>query len=134
MPTPFRLSGTGIVDLTSLVPKVTAAIQRAAAAQLTVEAEQIIAKSKEIVPLDQGILRASASVGQPEVTPDSVSIRMGYGGAASAYSIVQHENPFFTHAEGRTWKYLERPALDAAEQMGPRLAEAIGGAMEGGVA
>lgn len=132
MASPF-LTGTGTVDLTSLVDRVTDAIRSAAAAQLTIEAEQIIAASKEIVPVDQGVLRASASVGEPEQSADAVSIRMGYGGAASAYSIVQHETPWFRHAEGRSWKYLEHPALEAAEGMEARFAAALGAALEGGV-
>jgi hypothetical protein len=100
--------------------------------------EAIMAASKEIVPVDQGVLRASAdAVGiQVDRTDSTVTILMGYGGAASAYSIIQHETPpeVFSHAPGRSWKYLEYPALDAVNGMEARLASVISSAVQGGAA
>jgi hypothetical protein len=105
------------------------------------EGEQIMAQSKARVPVRDGILRASADEVGVNVTQDAThgEVAFGYGGAASAYSIVQHETPppggdpdpdyqtdrRFTHAEGQTWKYLEAPVLEAAEGMEERLASRI---------
>ena len=101
------------------------------------EMEEIKAASQEIVPLRFGVLRASAdAVGVNLIKHGhNGSVVIGYGGAASAYSIIQHQTPppeeakqgetSFRHAEGRTWKYLERPVLDAIDGMEGRIAEKI---------
>lgn len=93
------------------------------------EAETIMGRSKEIVPLDLGPLRASADeVGvNVDANENSVTVSFGYGGQAAGYSIIQHENPVFRHAPGRTWKYLENPTLEAIEGMEQRLAEGAAG-------
>ena len=98
------------------------------------EAEAIIGRAKEIVPLDLGPLRASAdevgiNVDEGEY---SATVSFGFGGQASHYSIIQHENPFFRHAPGRTWKYLEHPTLEAIEGMEQRLAEGAARGMSEG--
>lgn len=108
-------------------------------AAMASEAEQVMGVSKARVPVDDGILRASADAVGINVHQDASGgeVAFGYGGAASAYSIVQHETPppgtdpdenfptpqRFTHAEGQTWKYLEQPVLEAAEGMGQRIAD-----------
>ena len=91
---------------------------------LVEEAEQIMAVSKEIVPVDEGTLRTSGGLYGSEDNSEGVFVRLGYGGAASSYALVQHETPphIFRHAEGRTWKYLEHPVYEAVTTMGPRLA------------
>lgn len=101
---------------------------------LMMEAEEIRGASMEIVPVDQGDLRASAmEVGiEPSVTPGKTTVTFGYGGPGIGYAVVQHETPpdVFSHAPGRSWKYLEQPALAAAVTMGPRLARRIGSRFE----
>lgn len=100
---------------------------------MVAEAETIIGHAKEIVPLDLGPLRASADeVGiNVDESETSVTVSFGFGGQASHYSIIQHENPFFRHAPGRTWKYLEQPTLEAIEGMEQRLASGATQGMEG---
>lgn len=101
------------------------------------EMETVKAKSQEVVPLQFGVLRASAdAVGVNLIrTGYGGQVVIGYGGAASGYSIIQHQTPppgegqegqrTFTHAPGRTWKYLERPVLDSVDGMELRIAERI---------
>lgn len=93
---------------------------------LVEEAETIRAASMEIVPVDQGILRNSAMEVGLNVEQDSqgISVAFGYGGAAAQYAVKQHETPpnIFRHTDGKTWKYLERPVMDAIPGMGERLA------------
>lgn len=69
--------------------------------------EIIIADSNELVPVDEGTLRASAVVQLPEMTSDGVEVALGYGGAASDYAIVQHEALDFAHPNGGQAKFLE---------------------------
>ena len=91
---------------------------------LTEEGEEIMAVSQEIVPVDEGILKDSGGLYGSEDNSEGVFVRLGYGGAASSYALVQHETPphIFSHTDGRTWKYLERPVYDAVTTMGARLA------------
>jgi hypothetical protein len=63
----------------------------AVGAALFLEGEQIMAASKPLVPVDMGPLRASGHVQLPKVTPDHVSVTMGYGGTASGYAVYLHE-------------------------------------------
>lgn len=116
---------TGSTDLAALIKKAISTISHIAG-PLVEEAEAIRAASMEIVPVDQGILRASAmEVGiNVEERPTGVSVSFGYGGAAASYALKQHETPpgIFTHAPGKTWKYLERPTMEAVNGMADRLA------------
>ena len=63
----------------------------AAAAALFQEAELIMARSKEYVPVDQAILRTSGHVQKPVIRSDGASVTMGYGGAAAPYAVYVHE-------------------------------------------
>jgi hypothetical protein len=56
------------------------------AAGMFVLAEQVLTESKDLVPVDVGTLKASGYVEAPRVTPDRVTVRIGYGGAAHAYA------------------------------------------------
>lgn len=100
-------------------------IPEAAAAALFQEGEAIMADAKaNYVPVDTGVLRASGMVAAPEIDGNTVSVAMGFGGAASAYALVQHERLDYHHSVGGP-KYLERPFLDAANGLEDRLAERL---------
>lgn len=117
---------TGAPDLTTAVRNALATMDSELAGPLMEEAEEILAVSREIVPVDEGVLRNSAlAVGiNPTKESDGTWVRFGYGGAAGSYALLQHETPpnVFRHAEGKMWKYLETPVYSAVATMGPRLA------------
>lgn len=97
----------------------------ATAPALKEEAERIMTDSKtNYVPVDQGILRASGYVGDPEISGDTLEVELGYGGAASDYALVQHERLDYNHRVGGA-KYLERPLLVAERGMGDRLSQSV---------
>lgn len=105
---------TGADTLTKLFRAVgnelfTIAVAEAAYAEATL----IMIRAKGQVPLDQGTLRASGIVNPPEISGTTWAITMGFGGAASAYALIQHENLAFAHANGRSAKYLETPVTEA---------------------
>lgn len=117
-----------IPDLEAALSMAEADIIRAALPGMVEEMEIIRTNSMEIVPVDQGDLRNSAFVVgvNPEIEDSGTAqVSIGYGGVAASYAVVQHENPNFRHAEGKTWKYLERPAMEAINGMGERLAAAL---------
>lgn len=109
---------------------------------LYLEAELIITDSKRnYVPIDLGTLRNSGYVALPERSGNTVSIKFGFGGAASAYAIAVHETPskydppswkgnavsFGQRRSGgeRGPKYLERPLRNALPAIPQRIADRI---------
>ena len=106
------------------------------------EMETIKGKSQDIVPYRDGTLEASADAVGVNVMRTGMDgfVAIGYGGAAWAYSVIQHQTPppgegvtdsegkvglEFRHAAGRSWKYLEKPVLAAIEGMDGRLAARV---------
>jgi hypothetical protein len=76
---------------------------------------------KGVVP---GTLRASGTVHFPERKGNRITVTLSFGGAASDYAIVQHENPDFFHTTGQ-WKYLESVLNESAPYMLGRLARRV---------
>jgi hypothetical protein len=62
---------------------------------------EIQSLSQTRCPVDTGTLRGSAQVQREKET-----VTVGYGGAASSYSIDQHENLSYHHTVGQA-KFLE---------------------------
>lgn len=86
---------------------------------------RIMAESQEIVPFDTGVLSASGTVFPPRVQGTAIEVELGYGGAASDYAVIQHENLEYNHAPGRQAKYLEQPVLEFADEVWKQLAVEI---------
>lgn len=90
-------------------------------------AEWIMDKSRDLVPVDTGALRASAFVELPVVEGLKVTVTFGYGGVSAGYALMVHENPrsgktggvsptgekYKSWAKVGQWKYLEIPFQDA---------------------
>lgn len=68
--------------------------------------DHLAAVSKEQVPLDTGMLKASCVV---SVSDDGKQGAVSYD---TPYAVVQHENTWYNHQRGRKGKYLEDPAND----------------------
>ena len=107
---------------------------------LTQWAEAVMADSKaNYVPVDTGALRASGTVSRPEMTATTVSLTLGYGGAAAPYALSVHENPragktggvsprgkrYRTWARVGEWKFLESPVKLHAVKLRDFLARAL---------
>ena len=89
------------------------------------EAEEIMGRSKSLVPVDTGVLRSSGHVQRPEVDRNGVRVTLGYGGPAEAYALAVHENLRARHPVGQA-KYLEQPLLEAL----PEVKRAVGKALD----
>ncbi len=102
------------------------------------EGTRIMNRSKsEFVPVDTGNLRGSGYVSLPEIEGSSVSVEIGYGGAAAPYAAVVHENPragrtggvspqgkkYKHYAQVGQWKYLEQPVNEARDGFNQRIAD-----------
>lgn len=95
------------------------------------EAERIMAKSKEIVPVDTGALKGTGHVQLPEVNGPEISVTLGFGGPAVDYAVIVHEDTMLRHTPGQQAKYLEQPMLEAARDMEARLAAELRREIEG---
>lgn len=81
---------------------------------VTGTAQTVLKESQRIVPVDKGTLKASGQVKEPKVDADGIEVEITYGGAASKYAAIVHEDMSARHKDGQTAKYLEIPAEAAA--------------------
>lgn len=122
----FKLEGTK--RMKAKIDRIARDFPDAMAAALKIEAELIMAASKKhYVPVDEGTLRNSGTVSDPERSGKDISVRLGFGGAADDYAVAVHETPsihdpptwrgkevkFGPGERGR--KYLEKPLLAAID-------------------
>jgi hypothetical protein len=75
------------------------------------EATLVLNEAKVLVPVDTGALRASGMVEPPKIEDQKVTVTVGFGGAAAGYALYVHEDPNASHAPGKSFKYLEIPAM-----------------------
>jgi hypothetical protein len=99
---------------------------KALARALFLEAEQIMGKSKRIVPVRFGTLKSSGHVQLPVIAGKKVTVTLGYGGAAAPYAVFVHERPA-RHKPPTQWKYLEQPFNEAIPGMAGRIARRLRG-------
>jgi hypothetical protein len=97
-------------------------VRKGIAAGIYGVANDIMTDSQKQVPFRQGILHGSRYVAIPTVRGHRVSTELGYGGAAKAYAVVQHEDLSLTHGHGNA-KYLENPFNAAAPTAGAEVAK-----------
>ena len=113
---------TGTVQLTASLLTAHATVLRAVAGATTDEAERIMAVSKETYcPVDTGILKSSGIVLPAVVAPSGVEVTLGYGGNATEYARVVHEDLSAHHTVGQA-KYLETPFNQATPGAAGRIA------------
>ena len=77
------------------------------------EGNDILREAKVLTPVDTGVLKGSAFVNLPEVSGGEVSVTLGYGGAASAYAEVQHEELSYYHKPPTQALFLKQPFDEA---------------------
>jgi hypothetical protein len=116
----------GLPELKAKMRKLGMDVDFVLAQELYREAEEIMGESKaHYVPVDTGVLAGTGHVKPPKIRRGSGAVvTMGYGGAAKAYAIVQHERLDYRHNVGQA-KYLEVPTLLAARGMGGRIGERL---------
>lgn len=96
-----------------------AALRRGTARGLGNAAEHVLAKSREVVPLEDATLARSGTASVDEA---------GQVAAVSydtPYAARQHEELSWRHAPGRTAKYLERPLGETRNEQQALIARAV---------
>lgn len=89
------------------------------------EANSIMTDAKDQTPVKWGTLRASGTVQMPTFEGTEVEVVLGFGGAAQAYAVIQHERTDFHHTSGKA-HYLSDPMTEHEHGMEERLAEDVG--------
>lgn len=92
---------------------------------LYIEANGMMTESQGEVPVDEGTLKASGVVMMPRLSGSlSVEVSFGYGGAARAYALIQHERTDFNHRVGKD-HYLSDPVNRRMAGIEARLAATV---------
>ena len=120
----------GLTRVINLMGRGAEEVTPALMAALYKEGQDILRQARIQVPYDKGALSSSGRVHTPYVVGNTTSVEITFGGAAGGdeqvnYAILQHETEKFKHEEGRKWKYLEDPALDAKDGLAKRLGQRI---------
>lgn len=92
------------------------------------EMDTIIEDAKRRAPVDTGTMRASGVTLPPSKRGSQIVVEGGFGGAASDYVIVQHEDTSLRHTHGEA-KFLEKPVLERADKLPLHLAVRINAAL-----
>ena len=95
-----------------LIKRLNAAV-KAAETALYQGASIIMTEAKKRAPLDLGTLRNSGYVTLPMRQGGDVFVEAGFGGAAKAYAVRQHEDDSYDHEVGEAF-YLQN-AIDEKE-------------------
>lgn len=118
----LKITGTGELQraLAKAGPLALGALTQAAVK----EQQETITDAQAQTPVETGALRASGTVDPPQVSGTSVTVKAGFGGAASGYAIYVHEIMDNHHPVGNA-KFLERPFLARAPQVTTELAKSV---------
>lgn len=89
------------------------------------EAQVAFGDSQVEVPVDTGALRASGQVHPPRTEGSWIIVEITYGGAASAYAEIVHEDLTAAHAAPTKAKYLETPVMRRVATLGQNIAARV---------
>jgi hypothetical protein len=119
----MKITWTNMEELDALVSNQTRVeTDMALRTALMAESQIMFAASQRIVPVATGTLRRSGIILPPRSEGNHIVVEMGYGGAASAYALKQHEDLNLRHAEGKAAKYLENPVRERVPNLELRIA------------
>lgn len=123
----IRLEGTG--DLRRALIRAGDLADEALASAMVIEQEAVISEAKARTPVDTGVLRASGTVLQPEISKNRIEVTAGFGGAAQGYAVVVHEKQGVHHNVGQA-KFLESAFLERASKIPANLARRVDAAWQ----
>ena len=135
MPSPGKLASAGKLNVTAKIKgarvsrenirRMTKAVRKKLFDEIVHISAQILDHSKKnyVPELSGDLKRSGRLVKHPGRYP---TVEIGFGGAAVDYAVLQHENPFFNHPRGGSYKYLEFAVRDFE----PRIEGAIKTALQ----
>ena len=104
----FSMELFGLSELTAKLGQLRGQAREIAADEMYRGAQEILAASREIVPVETGALRDSGFADRPETHGDLIALEVGYGGPTADYALYVHEGTSKMAAR----KFLERPTLE----------------------
>lgn len=131
MPKPsLEIGGIEFTNLDRLRNAITMGGKKAAkeaAKRLRNEAQEVLAKSRDLVPVDTGALKASGRV-RPEVGVYTIGgnaeVWITYGSTAVDYAVYVHEDLGKYHPHGQA-KFLEIPLVQQSYGLVDRIADRV---------
>lgn len=123
-----KVSVDGLEKLSAVLARMGPNALEAAQAAMADEMDSIMEEAKRRTPVDVGTLKGSGSVFPPERVGDQITVTAGFGGAASDYAVVVHEDLNANHPIGEA-KFLEKPMLERADAFPKNLATRIAAAL-----
>jgi len=115
---------SGLDGIKRKLAEAAARANKAGRAGLYESAEEIMTDAKGRAPVDLGNLKGSGTVTLPTDTPEGVVVRIGFGGPAAPYALIQHENLSFRHEVGEA-KYLENAVDSLGHLVQQRVADKV---------
>lgn len=113
--------------LTSVLARAGAGVTGALASTLYAEANDMMREAKEQIPFRTGTAKGSGRVFPPAVVGNTVYVDMGFGGAASDYVEILHENARgASFMNGKKDHYLSDPVTQLSTGLGARILDDIG--------
>ena len=88
---------TGMADLQKKMAEASLVVLEAAREAVKDITIEVSKKSQEVVPFDTGALARSMTLDLPKVLKDKPEGKIGYGGTAAPYAVMQHEMPNYWH-------------------------------------
>ena len=115
--------------------KLEAKMFTAASAALHQEHELIMTEAKKMTPVETGALRSSGHIKNPVIHQGVILSEGGFGSATGvknaktgkmvSYALFVHERADAFHKAPTSWKFYERPLMDAIPNLDERLARRI---------
>lgn len=125
----IQMSGADV--LAALLAQSSERIVKTVSQALLEEARLVMRESLRQVPVKDGPLKASGEVKEPKFSSGVIKVTMGYGGAASAYALYQHNAPAglrYTKSGSKS-HFLSDPLLERAPMIQATLINRIGNIM-----
>jgi hypothetical protein len=121
------MAGVQLKGLDKLVQQIDRGIkpQQQLARAVFAEATTVLNEAKKIVPVRDGYLKNSGKVEAPKISPQETSVEVEFGGAAAPYALYVHEDPNASHAPGKTYKFLEIPAMAHSDKFARAVKERL---------
>lgn len=96
------------------------------AAALFLQGNLTMTAAKRDTPVDTGALRGSGHVDAPQMSADSATVQLGFGGPSAPYAVYVHENLSARHPSGKA-KFLEGAMQVRAAKFASEMAAALSG-------
>jgi len=94
---PINMTSKGFKEIMAEMERVAVDTERALLKAVETAVQSIAGNADEMVPEDEGQLRASQDIVRPRRSGNSITASISYGGPSAPYALIQHENADLWH-------------------------------------